>query len=64
MRVFVTGAGGAIGRPLVRQLIDAGHDVTATTRSPEKADALRRLGVDALVVDGLDAAGLTRAVVE
>jgi len=64
MRVFVAGAGGVIGRPLVRQLIDAGHDVTATTRSPEKADALRRLGVDALVVDGLDAAGLTRAVVE
>jgi nucleoside-diphosphate-sugar epimerase len=64
MRVFVAGAGGAIGRPLVRQLIDAGHHVTATTRSPEKADALRQFGVDALVVDGLDAAGLTKAVVE
>jgi 2-alkyl-3-oxoalkanoate reductase len=64
MRVFVAGAGGAIGRPLVRQLVDAGHDVTATTRSPGKADQLRRLGVDAAVVDGLDAAGLTKAVVE
>jgi nucleoside-diphosphate-sugar epimerase len=64
MRVFVAGAGGAIGRPLVRRLIDAGHDVTATTRSRPKADALRRLGVEALVVDGLDARGLTKAVVE
>ena len=33
MRVFVAGASGVIGRPLVAQLIAAGHEVTGTTRS-------------------------------
>ena len=32
MKVFVAGASGAIGRPLVRQLVEAGHEVTGTTR--------------------------------
>jgi len=33
MRVFVAGATGAIGRPLVKRLVALGHQVTATTRS-------------------------------
>jgi uncharacterized protein YbjT (DUF2867 family) len=32
MRVFVTGASGAIGTRLVPQLIDAGHEVIGTHR--------------------------------
>ena len=44
MRVFVAGGTGAIGRPLVRQLLVAGHDVTAMTRSEEGAAALRAAG--------------------
>jgi 2-alkyl-3-oxoalkanoate reductase len=32
MRVFVAGASGAIGRPLVPRLVAAGHEVTGTTR--------------------------------
>ena len=36
MRVFVTGATGALGRHLVPGLVAAGHQVTATTRSPAK----------------------------
>ena len=33
MRVFVAGAAGAIGQRLVPQLVSAGHQVVATTRS-------------------------------
>lgn len=40
MRVFVAGATGAIGRPLVRQLLAVGHDVSGLTRDPAKAASL------------------------
>jgi nucleoside-diphosphate-sugar epimerase len=46
----------------VRDLVAAGHDVTGTTRSPEKADALRAAGATPLVVDALDAVALRAAV--
>lgn len=64
MNVFVAGASGTIGVPLVRALVAAGHNVTAMTRSPEKRDSLRALGATPVVADALDAAGLTRAVVD
>lgn len=35
MEIFVTGATGAVGRPLVAALLAAGHDVLAATRRPE-----------------------------
>jgi 2-alkyl-3-oxoalkanoate reductase len=62
MRVFVAGAAGAIGMRLVPQLVARGHQVTATTRSTDKVDRLRRLGAEAVVVDGLDAAAVGEAV--
>ncbi|WP_086818510.1 NAD(P)H-binding protein [Allokutzneria sp. NRRL B-24872] len=37
--VLVTGATGTVGRHLVRQLIDAGHEVRALTRNPANATA-------------------------
>ena len=43
MRVFVTGATGALGRHLVPGLVAAGHEVTATTRTPAKAAAAEEL---------------------
>ena len=63
MRVFVAGASGAIGGPLVRQLVAAGHEVTGMTRREEKAAELREDGVDAVVCDVFDAEGLREAVV-
>src|SRR4051794_10706936 len=36
MRVFVAGAGGAIGRQLVPKLVERGHDVVASTRHASK----------------------------
>ena len=62
-RVFVAGASGAIGVPLVRALLAAGHQVTALTRTPHKVSSLTALGADSAVADALDAPALTRAVV-
>src|SRR3954470_4832273 len=62
MRVFVAGASGAIGRPLVPRLLAAGHQVTGTTRSEERAEAIRAAGASAAVVDVLDEARLRAAV--
>ena len=39
MRVFVARATGAIGRPLVRQLVEAGHEVTGMRRVPDRSNA-------------------------
>lgn len=62
MRVFVTGATGALGRHLVPGLIAAGHEVTATTRTPGKTGQLREAGAAPVVVDGLDRAAVIAAV--
>ena len=62
MKVFVAGASGVIGLPLVRQLAEAGHEVTGTTRHEGKADSIRAAGGTPVVCDALDAAGLEAAV--
>src|ERR1035438_9246540 len=62
MRVFVTGATGALGRHLVPALVAAGHEVTATTRMPGKAGWLRQVGAEPVVVDGLDREAVIAAV--
>jgi 2-alkyl-3-oxoalkanoate reductase len=62
MRVLVVGATGAIGRQLVPQLIAAGHQVSATTRSPAKIDGLRAAGADAHLLDGLDGSAVGQLV--
>ena len=62
MRVFVTGATGALGRYLVPGLVAAGHEVNATTRTPGKVAQLRQAGAEPVVVDGLDREGVIAAV--
>jgi nucleoside-diphosphate-sugar epimerase len=62
MKVFLAGAAGAIGRRLVPLLLEAGHDVTGTTRSGEKASELKARGVTAVVVDVYDVAALRDAI--
>ena len=62
MKIFLAGAGGAIGRRLTPLLRRAGHDVVGTTRSAEKTAALRALGAEPVVVDVFDAVALARAV--
>jgi nucleoside-diphosphate-sugar epimerase len=62
MRVFVTGATGALGRHLVPGLVATGHEVTATTRTPGKAGQLRAAGAEPVIVDGLDREAVIAAV--
>lgn len=62
MRIFVAGATGVIGKPLIRLLAAAGHEVTGTTRSAGKAAMLKSLGASPAVVDVFDAEALKAAV--
>jgi nucleoside-diphosphate-sugar epimerase len=62
MKVLVAGATGVVGRPLVRRLLDAGHEVFGTTGSTERAAALEEVGAWPLLVDVRDAAALGKAM--
>jgi nucleoside-diphosphate-sugar epimerase len=64
MRVFVTGASGAIGSRLVPQLIDAGHEVVGTHNTPASAERLRTLGAKPVMLDLLDPRAVRKAVLE
>src|SRR5215475_10251430 len=61
-KIFLAGAAGAIGSRLVPLLIRAGHEVTGTTRSAAKAEKLRELGAQPVLVDVFDLAALRDAV--
>ncbi len=62
MKIFVTGATGVVGRRAVPLLVQAGHEVTAVARTPEKAAAMERAGALPARVDLFDADGVRRAV--
>lgn len=62
MRVFVAGGTGVLGRRLVPQLVDRGHEVTATTTSAAKLGLLEQLGAQSVVMDGLDPVAVGEAV--
>jgi nucleoside-diphosphate-sugar epimerase len=54
MRILVAGATGAVGRRLVPQLAERGHEVVGTTTQVEKFGLLHALGADAVLMNGLD----------
>lgn len=54
MKIFVAGAAGAIGRLLLPQLVQAGHEVTGMTRNPDRMDLIRKMGATPLAADALD----------
>ncbi|SHE80019.1 SDR family oxidoreductase [Chryseobacterium takakiae] len=54
MKVFVTGASGFIGSAIVKELIDAGHQVTGLARSERSAEKIRQAGAEAVEGDLAD----------
>ena len=64
MRVFLAGASGVVGPPLIARLAADRHEVAAMTRSAEKAGRLTELGAEPVVADAFDREGLTAAMAE
>src|SRR3954467_12735840 len=64
MRVLLAGASGAIGTRLVPQLIDRGHEVIGTHRSPRNAQRVRALGAEPIEIDLLDPGAVRKAVLD
>src|SRR5580704_7920315 len=62
MRVFVAGASGTIGEPLIAELLERGHSVVGMTTSEARAKNLQRQGAEAVIVDALDAPAVEAAL--
>ncbi len=62
MRVFVAGASGAIGEPLIAELLRQGHSVVGITTSAERAKKLESQGAEAVVVDAFEATAVKDAL--
>ncbi|TCR60788.1 NAD(P)-dependent oxidoreductase [Bosea sp. BK604] len=62
MNIFIAGASGAVGLPLVRALQTQGHRVTGMTRSGPGVDRLRELGAGVSIADAFEAAEVHRAI--
>lgn len=64
MKVFVAGAGGAMGKQLIPRLTADGHEVVGMIRSESKQDLIRSLGGRPVVADALDREAVARVVGE
>lgn len=62
MRVFVAGASGAIGEPLIAELLRQGHSVVGMTTSEARAKVLEAQGAEAAIVDAFDVAAVEAAL--
>src|SRR5215467_13271810 len=62
MRIFVAGASGAIGQPLVAELVRRGHAVTGMTHSEAGARHLVDMGAAVALVSAFDASAVEQAL--
>jgi 2-alkyl-3-oxoalkanoate reductase len=62
MKVFIAGATGAIGRPLISALTRAGHDVVGMTSTEHGRQTLKDNGADAVIANALDASAVNAAL--
>ena len=60
--MFLARASGAVGRRLAPLLVSEGWRVIGTTRSADKAAALRSLGVEPVIVDVFEASAFAAAI--
>jgi nucleoside-diphosphate-sugar epimerase len=63
VRIFLAGAIGVIGRPLVPALLGAGYEVPPLARRPEKVRALEAQGAEPALAEAVDVEGVPEAVV-
>jgi uncharacterized protein YbjT (DUF2867 family) len=54
MNIVLTGSIGTIGKPLTKQLVEAGHSITVITSKPERQSAIEALGARAAIGSFLD----------
>lgn len=64
MRIFLAGATGVIGLPLLRVLVEEGHTVAGMTRTSSKARLISDIGAQPVVCDVYDAEALSKAVAD
>lgn len=62
VKVFVAGASGAIGRPLVAALVAAGHEAIGMTSGEEGVKVLQEKGAEGVVLNALDAGAVTATI--
>jgi nucleoside-diphosphate-sugar epimerase len=62
MKVFMAGASGAIGQPLVAELIRRGHKVTGMTHSEAGAKRLQEHGAEVAIANALDEGAVQAAL--
>lgn len=62
VRIFLAGAGGAVGRALAPLLVANGYEVHGSTRQAQRVPLLESLGVRPVMLDVFDAPALTRAL--
>ncbi|WP_019179571.1 NAD-dependent epimerase/dehydratase family protein [Microbacterium yannicii] len=62
MRIFLAGGSGVIGRGLIPRLVEAGHDVTATTRESDRTETIAALGGTPAILDVFEAEAVNRTV--
>jgi nucleoside-diphosphate-sugar epimerase len=61
VRVLLIGSTGVLGREVVLALLAEGHEVTGLARSPERAVAVRELGITPVVADVFDVESMIAA---
>jgi nucleoside-diphosphate-sugar epimerase len=62
MKIFVAGATGAVGLPLVRALCTLDHQVVGMTRPGPGVDRLREVGASASTADAVDRQAVRDAI--
>jgi len=62
MKIFVTGATGVLGRPVVKSLVEAEHQVQALSRSTKDEALLQGLGACPVEVDLFEVTALTQVL--
>jgi nucleoside-diphosphate-sugar epimerase len=62
MKIFVAGSTGVVGKILVPQLIERGHEVFALVRNSQKSKDVKAAGAKAIIANALDKIELTESI--